>query len=76
MQAGGHEFESRILHCASGMRHDMYLENRIREIDKMKYLNKTSEVIVITGNCVMVTHFEENKVKNWPKEPTHVTLYM
>lgn len=47
MQAGGHEFESRILHCASGMRHDMYLENRIREIDKMKYLNKTSEVIVM-----------------------------
>lgn len=25
----------------------MYLENRIREIDKMKYLNKTSEVIVM-----------------------------
>ncbi len=29
----------------------------------IKISYKTSEVIVITGNCVMITHFEENKVK-------------
>ena len=32
LQAGGHEFESRILHSDAGKRHpDMYLENRIQE---------------------------------------------
>ena len=49
LQAGGHEFESRILHWMhSKEKHPMYLENRIQEInDKINILIKTSEVIVI-----------------------------
>ena len=35
----------------------------IRNRKDQNILIKTSEVIVITGNCVMVTHFEENKAK-------------
>ena len=46
LQAGGHEFESRILHSDAGKRHpDMYLENRIQEKIDQNILIKTSEVI-------------------------------
>ena len=65
LQAGGHEFESRILHLIikeKSLVITMYLENRIQEIELNILFNKTSEVIVI--NRVMITNtFEENESK-------------
>ena len=54
----------------------MYLENCIEETKDQNILIKTSEVIVITGNCVMITHFEENKAKNWPKTNACNAIYV
>ena len=65
MQAGGHEFESRILHLMIEKSSVMYLENCIqRNIDDKikKYLIKTSEVIVI-NRVIITTQFEENEFK-------------
>ena len=55
----------------------MYLENSHSKKQRdQNILIKTSEVIVITGNCVMITHFEENKAKNWPKTNAYNAIYV
>ena len=50
MQAGGHEFESRILHLILLMQNQMYLENCIQR--EISYENKRVELIQqdIRGN--------------------------
>ena len=43
--------------------HKIFVLQCTLKTEDQNILIKTSEVIVITGNCVMVTHFEENKAK-------------
>ena len=66
MQAGGHEFDSRILHLVS-RETKVYLENCIqrKSIDDKNILYiKTSEVMLLT---TLTIQSEENRLKiNWP----------
>ena len=66
MQAGGHEFDSRILHSVS-LEAVVYLENCIqrKSIDDKNILYiKTSEVMLLTNiNDDSIESFEENEVK-------------
>ena len=79
LQAGGHEFDSRILHSVS-LEAVVYLENCIqrKSIDDKKYLINQD----IRGNVIKninddsIESFEENEVKKIGLLPTHVTLYM
>ena len=65
MQAGGHEFDSRILHSVS-KETVMYLENCIQRKSMIKIISyiKTSEVMLLTNiNDDSIESFEENEVK-------------